>query len=173
MVEWGINMKLKLKQGREYQNIELKNKGNLYEVINNDNINSFNLDFISKNVLLFKKNNKFRHLTYTIKNNIIKLYSNGKEYSFDFLDEKAIRRLSSTGALNAGGPVVIDSPMPGKIVKLLKSVGDKVKEGEAIMIMEAMKMENEMKAPYDGVINKIFVNEGDTLESGVELFGIE
>ena len=166
-------MKLKLKQSREYQDIDINSKGNLYEVMNNDNINSFNLDFISKNVFLFKKNNEFRNLTYTIKDNTVKLYNNGKEYSFEFLDEKAIRRLSSTGSLNAAGPIIINSPMPGKIVKLLKSLGDEVKEGEAIMIMEAMKMENEMKAPYDGIINKIFVKEGDTLETGAKLFGIE
>ena len=166
-------MKLKLKKGREYQNIEVKNKGNLYEIINDEKSNSFSIDFISENVLLFKKNNELMNLTYTIKDNTVFLYKNGKEYSFDFLDEKAIRRLSSMGGLTSGAPVIIESPMPGKIVKLLKSVGDEVKEGEAIMIMEAMKMENEMKAPYDGKINKIFINEGDTLESGAKLFGIE
>ena len=166
-------MKLKFKKGREYQDIEVKNEGNLYEVTNKDTINNFNLDFISKNVVLFKKNNKLINLTYTMKNNTIYIYQKGKEYSFEFLDEKAIRRLSSSGGLSSGGPLIVESPMPGKIVKLLKSVGDKVKEGEAIMIMEAMKMENEMKAPYDGIINKIFVNEGDTLEGGSKLFGIE
>jgi len=166
-------MKLKIKKGREYQSIEIKNEDSLYEIIGKDKISNFNMDLISKNVLLFKKNNKVMDLTYTINDNTVYLYKNGKEYSFEFLDEKALRRLSSTGGLNAGGPVTIESPMPGKIVKLLKSVGDQVKEGEAIMIMEAMKMENEMKAPYDGVINKIFVRENDTIESGAKLFGIE
>jgi len=166
-------MKLKLKQGREYQDIEVKKDNNLYSVSINDNIEEFNIDFISKNILLFDKDNKIKDLTYTVKGNTVLLYKNGREYKYEFLDEKAVRKLSSMGGLNAGGPMTIEAPMPGKIVKVFKSIGDAVKEGESIMIMEAMKMENEMKAPYDGKITEIHVSENDTLENGEKLFSIE
>ena len=166
-------MKLKLKKDREFQDIEVRQDGSLYSVKIEEEIESFNIDFISKNILLVNTDNKINDLTYTIKNNTVFLYKNGKEYSFEFLDEKAIRKLSSSGGLNASGPIIVEAPMPGKIVKLFKSVGDEVKKGEAIMIMEAMKMENEMKAPYDGTITEIFVKENDILENGAKLFGIE
>jgi biotin carboxyl carrier protein len=166
-------MKLKLKKGREFQEIKVIKKDNLYQVKTEQDTDSFNLDFISKNILLFENNNNIKDLTYTIKGNTVLLYQNGKEYSYEFLDEKAIRKLSSTGGLSAGGPITVEAPMPGKIIKLLKSIGDMVKEGEPIMIMEAMKMENEMKAPYDGKITEIFVKENDTLENGDKLFAIE
>jgi len=166
-------MKLKLKKDREFQDIEVRQDGGLYSVKIDEKIESFNIDFISKNILLVNTDNKINDLTYTIKNNTVFLYKNGKEYSFEFLDEKAVRKLSSSGGLNVSGPVIIEAPMPGKIVKLFKSVGDEVKKGEAVMIMEAMKMENEMKAPYDGVITEIFVKENDILESAAKLFGIE
>lgn len=166
-------MKLKLKEGREYKDYTVKTNKNTFTVIKDDKENTFNIDFISQNILKTEKDNKIEDLAYMLKGNKVFIYKNGLEYSFEFLDEKAIRRLSSSGGMNAGGPIVIKSSMPGKIVKILKSEGDEVKEGEAVVIMEAMKMENEMKAPYDGIIKEIFVKEGENIESNTKLFGME
>ena len=108
-----------------------------------------------------------------IDGNIVTIYQNGKEYKFEFLDEKTVRRLSSIGGMEASGPMIIDSPMPSKIIKINFNKGDKVNEGDIIMIIEAMKMENEMKAPYNGTITDIFTSVNDTVESGAKLFSIE
>jgi pyruvate carboxylase len=56
--------------------------------------------------------------------------------------------------------------MPGKIVKIMGKKGQKVEKGETVLIMEAMKMENEIKATFTGEITNIFVNEGQAVESG-------
>lgn len=61
------------------------------------------------------------------------------------------------------------SPMPGKIFKVLKAVGDSVHKGETILIMEAMKMEHPVKATSDGIIDNIFYAEGAQVDGGVEL----
>ena len=153
--------------------MEVKISENKCQIKENGNINDFKLNLISKDVLSFENNNQIRNLTYYIKDNTVFLYKNGKEYKYEFLDDKAIRRLSSSGGLNQGGPLTIEAPMPGKIIKVFKSVGEKVKKGEAVIIMEAMKMENEMKAPYDGVITDVFVSVNNTVESGAKLFSIE
>ena len=63
----------------------------------------------------------------------------------------------------------MSSPMPGKILKIMKSVGDQVVKGDAILVMEAMKMEHTIKATSDGKIEKIFYKEGDQVPAKVEL----
>lgn len=66
----------------------------------------------------------------------------------------------------AQGSVKINAPMPGKILAVKANVGQAVKKGDVIMILEAMKMENEITAPSDGTIASMNVNQGDSVESG-------
>ena len=56
--------------------------------------------------------------------------------------------------------------MPGVIVKLLMKVGDEVQTGQAVAVLEAMKMEHQLTAPADGVVDEIFVKEGQRVEEG-------
>lgn len=65
------------------------------------------------------------------------------------------------------------SPMPGKIFKVLKAEGDKIKIGESILILEAMKMEHTIKSSKDGLLTKIFFKEGEQVTGGAELCEIE
>jgi len=81
---------------------------------------------------------------------------------------KKLRESSSRG-VNKDGPATVLSPMPGKVVKLLKAVGDQVKAGEGVVVVEAMKMENELKAPTSGTVKEIKVKEGQPVESGAVL----
>ena len=67
------------------------------------------------------------------------------------------------------GSVKVNSPMPGKILSVKTSVGQAVKKGEVLMILEAMKMENEGVAPEDGTVASIDVAAGDSVEAGVVL----
>lgn len=67
----------------------------------------------------------------------------------------------------------LESPMPGKIFKVLVSEGDKVKNGDTLLIMEAMKMEHPIKASKDGVVNKILFKEGEQVQGNVELVILE
>ena len=69
----------------------------------------------------------------------------------------------------AQGSVKVESPMPGKILAVKKSVGDTVKSGDVILILEAMKMDNEIVAPQDGTVASINVSVGDSVESGATL----
>ena len=73
---------------------------------------------------------------------------------------------ASTGAQ---GSVKVEAPMPGKILAVKKNVGEAVKSGECILVLEAMKMENEIVAPQDGTVASINVSVGDAVESGATL----
>ncbi|MBE0570913.1 MAG: hypothetical protein IH618_05145 [Ignavibacteriaceae bacterium] len=66
----------------------------------------------------------------------------------------------------------VKAPMPGLILRIKKNVGEKVEQGESVIILEAMKMENDLKAPASGIIESIFVTEGSAVEKGFNLFTI-
>lgn len=78
----------------------------------------------------------------------------------------AAPKAAAPAASGSEGAVKVNSPMPGKILSVKASVGQAVKRGEVIMILEAMKMENEIVAPSDGTIASINVNEGASVEAG-------
>ncbi len=67
------------------------------------------------------------------------------------------------------GDVKISAPMPGKVLSIKVSAGEKVTKGQIIMILEAMKMENEIVASQDGTVASIDVNEGASVEAGAVL----
>ena len=67
----------------------------------------------------------------------------------------------------AGEPVV--APMPGNILKVNVNAGDKVKEGQVLVVLEAMKMENEIMAPKDGTVTQVVVSKGSTVDTGAPL----
>jgi len=67
----------------------------------------------------------------------------------------------------------IKTSMPGKIVKILLQEGDKVKEGQTVLVLEAMKMENEIKSPQSGVIKRVNPEAGDYVKGGYILFSVE
>ena len=72
-------------------------------------------------------------------------------------------------ASGSEGGVKVNSPMPGKILSVKASVGKSVSKGDVIMVLEAMKMENEIVAPESGTVASINVNEGDSVEAGAVL----
>jgi len=71
---------------------------------------------------------------------------------------------AAPAAGGAGSPVT--APMPGKILRVVVSVGAPVKNGDMVLVLEAMKMENEIFAPADGVVKEIRARDGDTVNTG-------
>ena len=69
-------------------------------------------------------------------------------------------------AAGAAGAVTVKAPMPGNILDVKVAAGASVKAGDVLVILEAMKMENEIVAPQDGTVASINVNKGDTVNSG-------
>ena len=69
----------------------------------------------------------------------------------------------------AAGSVVVPAPMPGKILGVKAAVGQAVKKGDVVVVLEAMKMENEIVAPSDGTVASVNVSAGDSVEAGATL----
>jgi biotin carboxyl carrier protein len=87
-------------------------------------------------------------------------------------DPRSFRSRQRAGA-SEQGIKKITAPMPGKVVRILAAVGDQVEAGQSVIVIEAMKMQNELKAPKSGIIKKITVAEGAAVEAGQALAEVE
>ncbi len=97
---------------------------------------------------------------------------NGQRIPVTIQDPK---RLSHNGSVagQAGGRAVLTSPMPGKVVRVLCAAGDEVAEGQGLLVVEAMKMQNEVQAPKAGKVTELKVSEGQTVNAGEVLAIVE
>jgi biotin carboxyl carrier protein len=102
------------------------------------------------------------------------LHVRGRRVDAEVVDERtrAIREMTGATAASAG-PRPVSAPMPGLVVKVEVAVGDLVRPGQGIVIVEAMKMENELKAQAEGVVRAVHVSAGDTVEKGRVLVDFE
>lgn len=85
------------------------------------------------------------------------------------------KRLRGTGAndAHADGLAEIKTAMPGKVVRILVEIGAEVEKGDGVLVVEAMKMQNELKSPKNGIVKEIRVEEGSTVSAGDVLISIE
>jgi len=87
-------------------------------------------------------------------------------------DPRSFRSRSRVGAAEQG-VMKIKAPMPGKVVRVLAGVGTQVELGQSVIVIEAMKMQNELKAPKNGVVKKINLAEGAAVDAGQALAEVE
>ena len=102
------------------------------------------------------------------------LWLDGFRFETEALDERArtIRELTGAAAA-AAGPAPIVAPMPGMIVRVSAQVGDQVQPGQGVVVMEAMKMENELRASSAGTVRAVLVQPGTAVEKGAVLLELE
>lgn len=81
----------------------------------------------------------------------------------EVVDEQAARR-EAKAQVHGGGGLEVRTPMPGRVVEVRVATGDAVKRGQTVIIVEAMKMQNELRSPADGVVAEVLVKAGATVE---------
>ncbi len=92
---------------------------------------------------------------------------NGKSYNLDIKEGiQAASSKPSTAHVESADTKPINAPMPGTVVKLVANVGDHVAEGDVVLVLEAMKMETEIKSPLDGHVSQVAVGQGDQVTAG-------
>ena len=116
-------------------------------------------------------------LRFFYKDSAVQAFLHGEHLYFDLTDQASRLRVDrskgeKTGELTVG-PVQLRAQMPGKIVSVQVKPGDKVTIGQGIVIVEAMKMENEMISPKAGKVVDVHVKEGQSVESGAVMVVID
>lgn len=94
----------------------------------------------------------------------------GELYTVQVQDERAYRLAKARGVTaEVTGEAAIKSPMPGLIIAVTVEQGQSVSKGDQIVILESMKMENELRSPRDGVVKRVHVQSGESVEKGQTL----
>jgi biotin carboxyl carrier protein len=98
------------------------------------------------------------------------LHLNGERYEVEVVDERtrAIQAMTGQGVV-AKGPRPVVAPMPGLVVRVAVEAGDRVHAGQSVIIIEAMKMENDLKAESDAVVERVAAVAGQAVEKGAVL----
>jgi biotin carboxyl carrier protein len=93
------------------------------------------------------------------------VYAAGREFRVEITDPRSWRRKRG-GSIELEGQQQVAAPMPGKIVSVLVAPGQKVEAGQGLLVIEAMKMQNEIRSPKSGVLEKLLAREGQTVGAG-------
>ena len=91
----------------------------------------------------------------------------------DVADERAVSLRAGAAGFSVSGKVLVTAPMPGKVVRVLVAPGAQVTEGQGLVVVEAMKMENELKSPKAGTVIEVFAKEGSAVEANAKLLTVE
>jgi biotin carboxyl carrier protein len=168
-------MALEININGNSSSVELLSKdGNKHQISIDGKLYKVDLVMVEKGVYSIIYRNKSYNVeliqgrepkTYTINT----LYNS---YDVDIMDAEA-KYLRGRKHEDLDDDSAISSPMPGKVVKILVKIGDKVKAGDTVIIISAMKMESEYKVKRDRVIKDILVKEGDTIDGHQPLIIIE
>ncbi|MCK4357425.1 MAG: biotin/lipoyl-binding protein [Candidatus Cloacimonetes bacterium] len=142
--------------------VKLEKIDDSYRVIIDDkDIYEINDVITQPNIISFKVKDKLHNVYLTKDKGKTYLSVDGEYYIFEL--EKGKNTRTKAGVQQKGNSV--SSPMPGLIVKVPVSIGDKVSSGTILAIVEAMKMQNELQAPCDGVVKKINFKEGEQVDA--------
>jgi len=98
----------------------------------------------------------------------------GRQYQITVEDEREKRlRAAAGGGVAEGGEFNLKAPMPGLVVAIPVSEGQEIKKGQVLIILESMKMQNELKSPKDGVVERIRVKTGESVEQKQALLSVK
>lgn len=92
---------------------------------------------------------------------------------FEFQEAETTLAGKAKEEIIASGIIAVKAPMPGKVVKIIVGEGERVRQNQTLAIVEAMKMENEIKATVEGIIKKIYIAEGELVDSERPLIELE
>jgi biotin carboxyl carrier protein len=146
-----------------------------YVSVNNSQIEYSIKKISSTNYVVSIKNKSFLCSIIENKNSFFEINVNGsliKIYTHSLFADKAEELIKEKNISNSAG-MIVRAPMPGMILKIKKKDGETVERGETVLILEAMKMENEIRAPIGGKVHFNSINEGTSIEKNVKLFEIK
>jgi biotin carboxyl carrier protein len=103
---------------------------------------------------------------------VLKIQTGLQEFTVEVADPRAWRGRRH-GTLEAQGRQQVAAPMPGKVIRVLVKAGDQVEAGQGLLVVEAMKMQNEIRSPKSGAVERLHVKEGQLVNAGDVLAWVE
>jgi len=162
-------MKLQAELNGDKHEIEITRDGENVTARIDDREYHLEASEVEPNVYLLKHEHQIYQI-YAAPNGIVNLGNHQLEITL--IDPKRLRGSNAAGA-GAEASSEIKTAMPGKLVRILVEIGAEIKQGDGVLVVEAMKMQNEMKAPKDGIVKEIRFAEGATVNAGDILAVIE
>ncbi len=168
-------MKLQAELNNEKHEIEIKREGEKVFAKIDDREYELEASQPEPNVYLLKNEGKIYQIFVSPRENSAEPFAvnvGNHQLEINIFDPKKLRG-SGVADANADGIAEIKTAMPGKLVRVLTEVGAEISAGEGVLVVEAMKMQNEMKSPKDGIVKEIRFSEGSTVNAGDILAIIE
>ena len=159
-------MKFEVRIGKQIRVVELEHEDDRWRIALDGQLLDADAVEIAPNtfsVLLRGQSHEIR--VTPLPNGTLTLQTGPEEFTAEVIDPRAWsgRRHS---AVEAEGRQQIVAPMPGKVIRLLVKAGDTVEAGQGLLVMEAMKMQNEIRSPKSGVVERLLAEEGQAVNAG-------
>jgi biotin carboxyl carrier protein len=165
-------MKLKATLGEHEEDLLLKIEDGRVSAEIGDRVYSLDVREIEPDCFLFFLNTNVHQCRVSASKNSFDVSIHGRSYAVTIVDPKRLRSGQNSDRHQHGVAEIL-APMPGKVVRVQTEAGATVEKGAGVVVVEAMKMQNAMKSPRDGVVVSINVKPGDTVNAGDVLATIE
>ena len=165
-------MKLKAIAGEREEDVLVKFEDGRVSAQVGDRVYSLDVREIEPDGYLFFLNTNVHECRVTTSKSTFDVSIHGRNYSITIVDPKRLRSGQNSDRHHHGVAQIL-APMPGKVVRVQLEAGATVEKGTGVVVVEAMKMQNEMKSPRDGVVVSIKVKPGDTVNAGDVLAVVE
>jgi biotin carboxyl carrier protein len=166
-------MKFEVTINKTQRVVELERDGGTWRISLDGEIVDADAVEIASNILSILLNGKSYEIRVTpTPTGALTLQTGRHEFIAEVADPRAWRGRRH-GAIEAEGRQQILAPMPGKIVRVLVQAGEKIEAGQGLLVVEAMKMQNEIRSPKNGTVERLLVKEGQPVNAGEVLAWID
>ncbi len=159
--------------GKSKRVVELQREGSGYRILfDGKQIDADAVQVAPNTISILLEGQSFEVHVWPTPDGKLKLQTGPHEYTADVEDPRAWRGRKH-GVLEAEGRQQILAPMPGKVIRILVQAGDSVEAGQGLAVIEAMKMQNEIRSPKSGKVERVLVKEGQNVSAGEALAWVE
>jgi len=158
---------------RKKRVVELERDGGGYRVsLDGKRVNADAVQIAHNTISILLDGQSFEIHVASAPDGTLKLQCGPHEFVGEVIDPRAWQGRRH-GAAEAEGRQPVTAPMPGKVIRLLVKAGDEVEAGQGVVVVEAMKMQNEIRSPKKGKVERLLANEGQTVNAGDILAWVE
>ena len=152
--------------GKKIRTVELERVGDHWKIsLDGNAVNADAVEIDPNTLSLLLEGQSYEIRVTPSPDGALKLQTGSQEFTAEVADPRAWRGRRH-GAVEAEGRQQIVAPMPGKVVRVLVEVGDRVEAGQGLLVVEAMKMQNEIRSPKGGTVERLHVKEGQPVNAG-------